>query len=308
MAGNYRRNVPIAIPGWDTQWIHLGPGPVGLGAARLTFGTGTVVALRTGSAGILRGRSAAGGDALVTNQSSTASLRWEAQHVGGDSALLLGSATSVDLHLPEGGEIMIIAVPGSGAATGSRCLRLNPSQVKLLGRCADSMQQLRAAGESQLGASGTQRTLRALLRSATDAILRDAGPHLQARPTRLLRHLAVIRACDYIESHLDTPISLAHLCAAAGVSTRALEYGFRDFYELGPMAYVRIQRLCRVRDDLLNSSRRGDSVSNTARRWCFTHMGQFSHDYRELFGEMPSMTLARPGHELERHGIGVQRA
>ena len=82
------------------------------------------------------------------------------------------------------------------------------------------------------------------------------------------------------------------LCEAAGVSTRALEYGFRDFYDLGPMAYVRNLRLCRVRHDLLDPAH-ADSVSSAARRWSFTHMGQFSHDYRVLFGEMPSKTLAR---------------
>jgi len=88
---------------------------------------------------------------------------------------------------------------------------------------------------------------------------------------------------------LRAPIALMDLCEAAGVSTRALEYGFRDFYGLGPMAYVRNLRLCRVRHDLLDHA---DSVSSAARRWSFTHMGQFSHDYRALFGEMPSMTLA----------------
>ena len=59
-----------------------------------------------------------------------------------------------------------------------------------------------------------------------------------------------IRACAFIDANLRTSIALADLCAAAGVCTRALEYGFHDFYELGPMAYVRNLRLCRVRHDL----------------------------------------------------------
>jgi transcriptional regulator GlxA family with amidase domain len=59
------------------------------------------------------------------------------------------------------------------------------------------------------------------------------------------------------------------------------------------MAYVRNLRLCRVRHDLQAPGSEDDSVSSAARRWSFTHMGQFSHDYRVLFGEMPSETLAR---------------
>jgi AraC family ethanolamine operon transcriptional activator len=109
----------------------------------------------------------------------------------------------------------------------------------------------------------------------------------------LQRHRAVVRACAFIEANLRASIALADLCAAAGVCTRALEYGFHDFYELGPMAYVRNLRLCRVRHDLQMPGGEDDSVSSAARRWSFTHMGQFSHDYRVLFGEMPSETLAR---------------
>jgi len=103
----------------------------------------------------------------------------------------------------------------------------------------------------------------------------------------------VARACAFIDTNLRASIALSDLCAAAGVCTRALEYGFRDFYELGPMAYVRNLRLCRVRHDLQMPGNGDDSVSSAARRWSFTHMGQFSHDYRVLFGEMPSQTLAR---------------
>ena len=66
----------------------------------------------------------------------------------------------------------------------------------------------------------------------------------------------MIRACAFIDAHLRASIALADLCAAAGVGTRALEYGFHDFYELGPMAYVRNLRLCRVRHDLLAPGKR----------------------------------------------------
>jgi len=122
-------------------------------------------------------------------------------------------------------------------------------------------------------------------------LFHDANSPSLAKRSRLQRHIAVIRACEFVDSHLRAPIALVNLCEAAGVSTRALEYGFRDFYDLGPMAYVRNLRLCRVRHDLLDPTQ-APSVSSAARRWNFTHMGQFSHDYRALFGEMPSKTLA----------------
>jgi AraC-like DNA-binding protein len=297
----------IEIPGWETQWIHLGPGPLNNSTARLTFGSGTAMTLQTASAGILRGSTAAGGVALLVSLAATGFPRSQAQPIGGDTSLLLGSAATLDLYFPDGGDTAIFSLPAKGLVAGAQCVKLDTAQAALLARCVDSLQQLRAAGETQRRENGSQRELRALLRSTADSLFRDLGSRHQAEPSRLLRHLAVTRACDFIEANLRAPISLADLCTAAGVSTRALEYGFRDFYELGPMAYVRNLRLCRVRDDLLNSTRHGDSVSHTARRWCFTHMGQFSHDYRELFGEMPSMTLARPGSARERLRGGVPR-
>ena len=307
VTGNSRRNALIDIPGWDTQWIHLGPGPLNHLASRLKFGTGTVATLQTSSAGILRGCTPPDSMTLLTSLPATQFLRSEAQPIGGDTALLLGAASPLDLYLPEGGEVIVLSAPAAGMATGARCLKLDSHQASLLARCVDSLQQFRSSSDHQRNAAGAPRELRALLRTLADSVFRDADPQLHAKPARLLRHLAVTRACDYIEAHLRVPISLADLCASAGVSTRALEYGFRDFYDVGPMAYVRSLRLCRVREDLLDSARHGNSVSNTARRWCFSHMGQFSHDYRGLFGEMPSTTLSRPDHAVERHGGGVSR-
>jgi AraC-like DNA-binding protein len=35
----------------------------------------------------------------------------------------------------------------------------------------------------------------------------------------------------------------------------------------------------------------GTSVEQVARRWGFTHLGRFAHDYRVAFGQLPSATL-----------------
>jgi AraC-like DNA-binding protein len=307
VTGNSRRNVLIDIPGWDTHWIHLGPGPLNHHATRLAFGPGTVATLQTSSAGILRGCTAPGTMSLLASLPATHALRSEAQPIGGDNALVLGPASNLDLYLQEGSEVIVLTAPTTGMAAGSRWLKLDSHQASSLAHCMESLQQLRSATDSEPPAGGTLREMRASLRAVTEAVFRHIDPRSHAKPARLLRHLAVVRACDFIEANLRAPLSLADLCASAGVSTRALEYGFRDFYALGPMAYVRSLRLCRVREDLLDSTRNGNSVSNTARRWCFSHMGQFSHDYRELFGEMPSTTLARPDQGVERHRGGVSR-
>jgi AraC-like DNA-binding protein len=285
-------------PGWETEWIHLGPGPASLEGVRVASGSATLTAVHTSSAGILRGTTAPESVGLIASPASAVRPRSHAHPVGGEVCLLLGPAATLDLYLPAGGSVMIVGVPASPAADDlgvghpARCRTLGQEQVALLSRCMQSLEQIRVEPANSLIVRDAQRHLRDHLRALTPTLLREAASLAQAEVAHLQRHLAVIRACAFVDTHLRAPIALMNLCEAAGVSTRALEYGFRDFYELGPMAYVRNLRLCRVRHDLLDPNRNDHSVSGAARRWNFTHMGQFSHDYRALFGEMPSRTLA----------------
>jgi AraC-like DNA-binding protein len=288
------------FPGWETEWIHLGPGPASLQGVRVTSGNGTSTALQTSSAGILRGSTARDSLGLIASTASSARPRSHACPIGGDDVVLLGPAATLDVYLPAGSSVMIVGISASSsdengalnAGEPARYRTLEPAQGAVLSRCMESLEQIRAAPATSPVAREAQRRLRNLLRTMTPALFLEAGSLASAERVRLQRHLAVIRACSFVDAHLGAPIALMDLCTAAGVSTRALEYGFRDFYGLGPMAYVRNLRLCRVRHDLLDPNRDDHSVSGAARRWSFTHMGQFSHDYRALFGEMPSMTLA----------------
>lgn len=106
-------------------------------------------------------------------------------------------------------------------------------------------------------------------------------------------HARVRDAVAYIHANPDADISTAELAARAGVTARALQLGFRDAVGMSPSAYVRSVRLDRVRDEL--SSGRAISVSDTAMKWGFFHLGRFAHQYREQFGELPSETVTGRG-------------
>jgi AraC-like DNA-binding protein len=100
----------------------------------------------------------------------------------------------------------------------------------------------------------------------------------------------VKRAADYIVAHLDEPLTLAEIAAAAGVPGRTLRHHFRRFKGLAPMAYVRKLRLERVRRDL-EAAAPGFTVTDAARRWGFDHLGRFAGEYKKSFGVPPSLTL-----------------
>lgn len=101
----------------------------------------------------------------------------------------------------------------------------------------------------------------------------------------------VRRAIDYAQGHLDRPIGLAELAAAAGVPGRTLLRHFRAFTGESPLAYLRTARLGRARDDLLHGN--GASVTEIAARWGFGNFGRFAAEYRRRFGELPSQTRRR---------------
>jgi AraC-like DNA-binding protein len=105
---------------------------------------------------------------------------------------------------------------------------------------------------------------------------------------------AVRRSLEYIEAHLAEPIALADLAAHSGMSARSIQAGFREDLDTTPVAYIRDQRLDRVRRTLMAAvPEDGLSVTEVAERWGFHHLGNFSALYRRRFGEPPSETLRR---------------
>lgn len=88
-------------------------------------------------------------------------------------------------------------------------------------------------------------------------------------------------------------IRLRDLASAAGVSSRTLGYQFLRAYGLTPMAVVKAKRLAKAHQLLLNANPATTTVASIARSCGFSHMGQFSQDYKRANGETPSTTLSR---------------
>ena len=97
------------------------------------------------------------------------------------------------------------------------------------------------------------------------------------------------RALEYMEDQAGQAIGIADIAQASGVSVRSLYAGFKDHLGVSPMARLKQMRLDQARARLL---RGGASVTDVALGCGFTHLGQFSADYRRRFGERPSDTLS----------------
>jgi len=78
----------------------------------------------------------------------------------------------------------------------------------------------------------------------------------------------------------------------ARVSERTLRYAFRDELNLSPLDFLRRLRLHAARRELMDAEGALPRVTDVANRQGFLELGRFAADYRRLFGEVPSTTLA----------------
>lgn len=109
--------------------------------------------------------------------------------------------------------------------------------------------------------------------------------------TRQHRWQCVQRIREYIMEEAPLGVTIPDLCRRFHMSRRTLQYCFEEVTGMAPTAYLRHLRLNGARRDLRRPLRNERSVSQIAVQWGFNHFGQFSQDYRQLFGELPSETL-----------------
>ena len=100
-------------------------------------------------------------------------------------------------------------------------------------------------------------------------------------------------AQEYIEDHYRETFQMEDLCRYTGVSLRTLQRSFLAYFQMSPFEYIKARRLNASRQALVVAEPSRDQVSRIAVDNGFTHLGRFSVDYRELFGESPRETLTR---------------
>ncbi len=140
------------------------------------------------------------------------------------------------------------------------------------------------------------------------ATLRRCADQRTARLEAGSRRRAAVRCVEeYLDAYERELPSLAELCAVAGTSERTLEYAFREQLGITPVRYLRLRRLNRVECELRSGERGVTQVTDVAMRWGFWQLGRFAAEYRALFCERPSETLARSGGGREEVGEAEDR-
>lgn len=100
----------------------------------------------------------------------------------------------------------------------------------------------------------------------------------------------------FISAHIRTDFSAADLARATNVSLRTLYERFKQSGRPSPHTYIKQCRLRCVRERIEAGLPRARNVTEVALEHGVSHLGRFSADYKQLFGELPSDTLRRRIH------------
>ena len=126
------------------------------------------------------------------------------------------------------------------------------------------------------------------------ACLRAETPSSGASNATSPARLDIVRRVEqHVLDNLGIPQTVDDLCHVARTSRRTLEYAFKDYFGTSPKRFIKALRMNAARNDLVRGDSKSAQVVEIASGWGFQHMGQFSSDYRKMFGEKPSETLRR---------------
>jgi len=103
----------------------------------------------------------------------------------------------------------------------------------------------------------------------------------------------VTKALKYARGQKWEGLQVANLALAADVTSRTLLRTFRQQLGIGPASYLKLRQLNMVRRALREKCDPSSNVTNIMSEHGVTEFGRFASEYKALFGERPSETVAR---------------
>jgi AraC-like DNA-binding protein len=136
---------------------------------------------------------------------------------------------------------------------------------------------------------------RAMAEDALRLSLAAAGhpPRMDASFRAVQRRVALVCQMEaFLASRMGEPVYSEDLQQALGVPMRTLHNAVVALHGMSVHRYLRLRRLHLARAALQSGGRSVSHVKIAALSCGFWHLGRFAQDYRELFGELPSDTIA----------------
>ena len=154
----------------------------------------------------------------------------------------------------------------------------------------------RLVGAEDAETLATLAAVRAAEEAVVFAIALTPDTQFGALPSRLGRPMVsranvLERVIDLVGASDGTPLYVRDLCDAAGVSERTLRSVFHESFGIGPIRYLRLRQLRRIRAALRVADPDSETVTKVASDFGVWDLSRFAREYRAVFGEAPSQTL-----------------
>jgi AraC family ethanolamine operon transcriptional activator len=291
-----------AQPDADVEHIRTAPGAFRMRLAIADFGLLRMQLAEVSNSYLVRGKVNDARHAMLFLAGETASSRLNGMAIGAGDAVALRAGSEVRSHVPPGQRWMAVAfdpaafdralAPLRLDATGRVvCRGLAQAAPRLRGMLSELAGLVATAPERLEGAAVAEAVVdeaRLVLEAGLEGCVQVPSGRVDARRLRLVRD-----AADYLDSVLDRPVYSAAVGEALGTDARAVNGAFRAVYGMTLHRYLLIRRLDLARRRLMCGGAGAARVKTVALDLGFWHLGRFALDYRALFGETPSATLAR---------------
>ena len=254
-----------------------------------------------------RGTTPEGMRTFAVTNTNCSDIRWFGHNVDSDALLLFPLHGEMECVTHPGFDIFTFSVPvellenvawrgglpetGKTLTSSEAVIHLSSRQIKPLRQLLRLAQALtRSPNEDPSGKEYAEDIQNQILLCTLELFSRN---HTIASPLLKKKHLALRLVLEYIDAHKQRPLRVSELYSLTDVSPRSLQMLFKQELGMTLKTYLTGQRLYGVHRELWVASQTDTHVSDVARKWGFWHMSQFSRDYRKIFGELPSKTLAR---------------
>ena len=254
---------------------------------------------------LLLGTATAGMTGLIQLLEGSGKARWNGRRIAVEEIALCSGRNQREAIYQEAFACTVISFATAQHADDGPAARHGapePEAHATLAAIGRAIEAAAATGCAALWDTEARRSLRATILDTARGML--AAPEAVGRPqARLGRsRQRIVHAADaYLRADPARPVYTDELCAALGVSATSLHQAFHATFSISPHRYLKMRRMGMVRAALLTQGGPWHSVKAIALSHGFWHLGQFCLDYRAMYGETPSTTLARV------HGLPLRR-
>jgi len=295
-----------ALTAWDHEYCQVSSGDFRGGLFHCKTGSLTIFRNRWERAVHYRGVAPKGTLALAVSLAQPGEAYWMGERVRFDDVIVQRSGAEAEYLSAPLWDAAVFAIPEAYMARRVAELTQDDPEETLRGL---SVAKLTPQASAQL-----RQACRAYLEAARKSLAKPAGrallPQMAKATVELVVHRLVSsrsprhstqsvnrrfqlirKVQDYCEQYADQSLRIGHLCHELGVSERTLRDTFHRLAGTSPLAYLKTHQLNRVHRVLRTADPGAVLVKQVAINNGFLHLGQFSRDYRHLFGESPSETL-----------------